>query len=163
MKLVLLKDIKHLGKVGDEVNVKGGFARNFLLPTKSALTPSDENIEIISKMKDELMEKEKEAKNHALTIKEKLAGYKQVYNLEVKEDSDELFGSITLQNIADKIDYLIIVNNHKGDILPDILEGAFRERFAFLPFLEVESSSSPDDLARQMSDYNFIPRIVTSN
>ena len=103
MKLVLLKDIKHLGKVGDEVNVKGGFARNFLLPTKSALTPSDENIEIISKMKDELMEKEKEAKNHALTVKEKLAGYKQVYNLEVKEDSDELFGSITLQNIADKI------------------------------------------------------------
>ena len=62
MKLVLLKDIKHLGKVGDEVNVKGGFARNYLLPTKSALTPSDENIEIISKMKDELLEKEKEAK-----------------------------------------------------------------------------------------------------
>lgn len=103
MKLVLLKDIKHLGKVGDEVNVKGGFARNYLLPTKSALTPSDENIEIISKMKDELMEKEKEAKSHALTVKEKLAGYKQVYSLEVKEDSDELFGSITLQNIADKI------------------------------------------------------------
>ena len=51
------------------------------------------------------------------------------------------------QNIAGKIDYLIIVNNHKGDILPDILEGAFRERFASLPFLEVESSSSPDDLA----------------
>ncbi len=63
------------------------------------------------------------------------------------------------QNIAGKIDYLIIVNNHKGDILPDILEGAFRERFASLPFLEVESSISPDDLARQMSDYNFIPRI----
>ena len=103
MKLVLLKDIKHLGKVGDEVNVKGGFARNYLLPTKSALTPSDENIEIINKMKDELMDKEKEAKNHALTVKEKLAGYKQVYSLEVKEDSDELFGSITLQNIADKI------------------------------------------------------------
>ena len=103
MKLVLLKDIKHLGKVGDEVNVKGGFARNYLLPTKSALTPSDENIEIISKMKDELLEKEKEAKNHALSVKEKLAGYKQVYSLEVKEDSDELFGSITLQNIADKI------------------------------------------------------------
>ena len=103
MKLVLLKDIKHLGKVGDEVNVKGGFARNYLLPTKSALTPTDENIEIISKMKDELMEKEKEAKSHALTVKEKLAGYKQVYSLEVKDDSDELFGSITLQNIADKI------------------------------------------------------------
>ena len=55
MKLVLLKDVKHLGKVGDEVNVKGGFARNYLLPTKSALTPTEENLEIISKMKDELM------------------------------------------------------------------------------------------------------------
>ena len=59
MKLVLLKDVKHLGKVGDEVNVKGGFARNYLLPSKSALTPSEENLEIISKMKDELMKKEK--------------------------------------------------------------------------------------------------------
>ena len=57
MKLVLLKDVKHLGKVGDEVNVKGGFARNYLLPSKSALTPTEENLEIISKMKDELMKK----------------------------------------------------------------------------------------------------------
>ena len=44
MKLVLLKDVKHLGKVGEEINVKGGYARNYLLPTKSALTPSEELI-----------------------------------------------------------------------------------------------------------------------
>ena len=62
MKLILLKDVKHLGKVGEEVNVKGGFARNFLLPTKSALTPSAENLEIISKMKDELMKRSKKLK-----------------------------------------------------------------------------------------------------
>ena len=52
MKLVLLKDVKHLGTVGEEINVKGGYARNYLLPTKSALTPSEENLEIINKMKD---------------------------------------------------------------------------------------------------------------
>ena len=103
MKLVLLKDVKHLGKVGDEVNVKGGFARNFLLPSKSALTPSEENLEIISKMKDELMKKEQEAKDAAIAIKEKLSGYKQIYKLQVKEDSDEIFGSVTLQNITDQI------------------------------------------------------------
>ena len=91
MKLVLLKDVKHLGKVGDEVNVKGGFARNYLLPSKSALTPTEENLEIISKMKDELMKKEQEAKEAALAIKEKLSGYKQVFKLQVKEDSDEIF------------------------------------------------------------------------
>ena len=103
MKLVLLKDVKHLGKVGDEVNVKGGFARNFLLPTKSALTPSEENLEIISKMKDELMKKEQEARDAAIAIKEKLSGYKQIYKLQVKEDSDEIFGSVALQNITDQI------------------------------------------------------------
>ncbi len=103
MKLILLKDVKHLGKVGDEVNVKGGFARNFLLPTKSALTPTDENMAIISKMKDELMKKEQEAKEYALSLKEKLSGYKQIFKLQVKEDSEELFGSVTLQNIADQI------------------------------------------------------------
>ena len=103
MKLVLLKDIKHLGKVGDEVNVKGGFARNYLLPTKSALTPSADNLEIISQMKDELMKKEQEAKDAAMSLKEKLTDYKQVFKLEVKEDSNELFGSVTLQNIADQV------------------------------------------------------------
>ena len=103
MKLVLLKDVKHLGKVGDEVNVKGGFARNYLLPSKSALTPSEENLEIISNMKDELVKKEQEAKEAALAIKEKLSGYKQTYKLQVKEDSDEIFGSVSLQNIADQI------------------------------------------------------------
>ena len=103
MKLVLLKDVKHLGKVGDEVNVKGGFARNFLLPSKSALTPSEENLEIISKMKDELMKKEQAARDAAIAIKEKLSGYKQIYKLQVKEDSDEIFGSVTLQNIIDQI------------------------------------------------------------
>ncbi len=103
MKLVLLKDVKRLGKVGDEVNVKGGFARNHLLPTKSALTPTAENLEIISQMKDELMKKEQVAKDSAMELKEKLTGYKQTYKLQVKEDSNELFGSVTLQNITDQI------------------------------------------------------------
>jgi len=103
MKLILLKDVKHLGKVGQEINVKGGYARNFLLPSKAALTPSKENMQIIEKMKDELIKKEQEAKEYALSIKDKLAGYKQIHKVKVKEDTTELFGSITLQNIVDII------------------------------------------------------------
>ena len=103
MKLILLKDVKHLGKVGQEIDVKGGYARNYLLPTKSALTPSDENLEIIEKIKDELIKKEQEAKDQALAIKEKLSGYKQIHKVKVKEETNELFGSITLQNIVDMI------------------------------------------------------------
>jgi large subunit ribosomal protein L9 len=103
MKLVLLKDVKHLGKVGEEINVKGGYARNYLLPTKSALTPSPENLEVINKMKDELIKKEQELKDIAMSLKEKLTGYSQTFKVKVKDDSSELFGSITLQNIIDKI------------------------------------------------------------
>ncbi len=108
MKLILLKDVKHLGKVGQEINVKGGYARNYLLPSKAALTPSEENMEIIDKMKDELIKKEQEAKDFALSIKEKLNGYKQIHKVKVKEESNELFGSITLQNIVD----MIIADGH---------------------------------------------------
>ena len=103
MKLVLLKDVKHLGKVGQEINVKAGYARNYLLPTKSALTPSEENLEIINKMKNELIKKEQELKDTAMSFKEKLAGYNQLHKVKVKEDSNELFGSISLQNIIDKM------------------------------------------------------------
>tara|TARA_Y100000768_G_C23584966_1_gene498884 strand:+ start:136 stop:606 length:471 start_codon:yes stop_codon:yes gene_type:complete len=103
MKLILLKDVKHLGKVGQEITVKGGYARNFLLPTKSALTPTEENLEIINKMKNELIKKEQEAKEKAMAMKEKLSDYKQIHKVKVKEDSEELFGSITLQNIVDMI------------------------------------------------------------
>ena len=103
MKLVLLKDVKHLGKVGEEIVVKGGYARNYLLPTKSALTPSEENLEIINKMKDELIKKEQDAKDIAMSFKANLTGYNQLHKVKVKEDSNELFGSITLQNIIDKM------------------------------------------------------------
>ena len=72
MKLILLKDVKHLGKVGEEIVVKGGYARNYLLPTKSALTPSEENLEIINKMKDELIKKEQDAKDIAMSFKASL-------------------------------------------------------------------------------------------
>jgi large subunit ribosomal protein L9 len=103
MKLVLLKDVKHLGKVGEEINVKAGYARNYLLPTKSALTPSEENLDIINKMKDELIKKEQDAKDTAMSFKDRLNGYNQLHKVKVKEDSNELFGSITLQNIIDKM------------------------------------------------------------
>ena len=103
MKLVLLKDVKHLGKVGEEINVKAGYARNYLLPTKSALTPSEENLDIINKMKDELIRKEQDAKDTAMLFKDKLSGYRQLHKVKIKEDSNELFGSVTLQNIIDKM------------------------------------------------------------
>ena len=152
MKLVLLKDIKHLGKVGDEVNVKGGFARNYLLPTKSALITSEANIEIINKMKDELMKKEQEARDAALKLKEKLADYKQTYKLQVKEDSEELFGSVTLQNITDQINLDGFEIEKKQINLP---MGAIKELGTFRANISLHSEVSCDiEIIAERSEEN---------
>jgi len=152
MKLVLLKDVKHLGKVGDEVNVKGGFARNYLLPTKSALITSEANIEIINKMKDELMKKEQEARDAALKLKEKLADYKQTYKLQVKEDSDELFGSVTLQNITDQINLDGFEIEKKQINLP---MGAIKELGTFRANISLHSEVSCDiEIIAERSEEN---------
>ena len=58
---------------------------------------------IRDRMKDELLKKEQEAKDVAMLLKEKMAGYNQVHIVKTKDDSNELFGSITLQNIIDKM------------------------------------------------------------
>jgi len=152
MKLVLLKDVKHLGKVGDEVNVKGGFARNYLLPTKSALITSEANIEIINKMKDELMKKEQEARDAALKLKEKLADYKQTYKLQVKEDSEELFGSVTLQNITDQINQDGFEIEKKQINLP---MGAIKELGTFRANISLHSEVSCDiEIIAERSEEN---------
>lgn len=152
MKLVLLKDVKHLGKVGDEVNVKGGFARNYLLPTKSALITSEANIEIINKMKDELMKKEQEARDAALKLKEKLADYKQTYKLQVKEDSEELFGSVTLQNITDQINLDGFEIEKKQINLP---MGAIKELGTFRANVSLHSEVSCDiEIIAERSEEN---------
>ncbi len=152
MKLVLLKDVKHLGKVGDEVNVKGGFARNYLLPTKSALITSEANIEIINKMKDELMKKEQEARDAALKLKEKLADYKQTYKLQVKEDSEELFGSVTLQNITDQINLDGFEIEKKQINLP---MGAIKELGTFRANISLHSEVSCDiEIIAERSEEN---------
>jgi hypothetical protein len=62
-------------------------------------------------------------------------------------------------NIAAKVDYLIIVNPHKGELLYDIFENALRERFTILPFLEVESSFGTAEIALKLKNYNYIPRL----
>ena len=152
MKLVLLKDVKHLGKVGDEVSVKGGFARNYLLPTKSALITSEANIEIINKMKDELMKKEQEARDAAIKLKEKLADYKQTYKLQVKEDSEELFGSVTLQNITDQINLDGFEIEKKQINLP---MGAIKELGTFRANISLHSEVSCDiEIIAERSEEN---------
>ena len=72
MKVILTSNIKKLGKVGDLVTVKDGFARNYLFPKKKALRENKKNIEHFEKLKDEISAQEKIARENAENIFEKI-------------------------------------------------------------------------------------------
>ena len=74
MQIILLENIMKLGKIGDQVEVKNGFARNYLLRQGKALRASKENVEFVSKKKVELNKKNEESKNQFKEIASKIEG-----------------------------------------------------------------------------------------
>ena len=98
MKVILTTNIKKLGKVGDQVSVKDGFARNFLFPNKMALRDTKSNLAHYEKIKDEINIKEKEKKQKAIDLIE------AVKNIEIEfikeaDDKDQLYGAVSKKEI----------------------------------------------------------------
>lgn len=102
MKVILLKQRRNLGKVGEIVSVKDGFGRNFLLPQKIAMRATPENIKSLEKQKSELETQNKEELKAAEALSKKVEGKHFVF---VKQCSDDgrLFGSVSTKEIAAKI------------------------------------------------------------
>ena len=100
MKVILLKDVGALGSAGEVVQVKSGFARNFLIPKQHALVASDTNVaQFESKRKQHEAVAVKERRG-AEDIAKKLESDSLTIQVKVGED-DRLFGSVTAQNITD--------------------------------------------------------------
>ena len=74
MKIILLENLRKIGSIGDVINVKRGFARNYLIAKKKALYASKENIEEVQKIKSDLGKKDLEKKKEAKQIFEKING-----------------------------------------------------------------------------------------
>ena len=72
MKVILLENVRKIGSIGEIIEVKRGFARNFLIAKKKALFASKENIKEVEKIKNELSKKDQDKKNSAKIIDEKL-------------------------------------------------------------------------------------------
>ena len=99
MEIILLEHIEKLGRMGDRVNVKSGYARNYLLPQNKALRATDANIAYFEKQKAEL-----EARNQALFEKavqkaEELKGFSAVIIRQAAE-TGQLYGSVTMRDVA---------------------------------------------------------------
>ena len=98
MKVILTTNIKKLGKVGEQVIVKDGFARNFLFPNNMALRNTNSNLEHYEKIKDEINTKENEKKQKAIDLIEVV---KKIDIKFVKEadEKDQLYGAVSKKEI----------------------------------------------------------------
>jgi large subunit ribosomal protein L9 len=98
MEVILLENIKKLGKIGSKVKVANGFARNYLLKNNKALVASKENLAIFEKRKDELNKKNNDLKNDAVKIQKEI----DKFELKITKNSMEggaLYGSLTIKEI----------------------------------------------------------------
>ena len=102
MELILLENILNLGNIGDKVNVKNGYGRNFLLKKGKALRFNKENLDLVNKKKDELNRKNLETKNKFKEIA-KLVNNKSFTFLKESKENGDLYGSIKPKEISNLI------------------------------------------------------------
>ena len=101
MKVILTTNIKKLGKIGDLVEVKNGYARNFLFPNNMALRDSKKNLEYYNKIKEEIKNKEEKKLQEAKGVIEKIKNLNVEFSKEADE-KDQLYGSISKKEILDQ-------------------------------------------------------------
>ena len=116
MEIILLEDIRNLGKTGEVVEVKDGYGRNFLLKLGKALRADKNNIDFVNKKKDEINKKNIELKKSAKNILEKIKNKKLVFKKETKENGD-LFATIKPKEISK-----YFIDNFKETIHPSQLD-----------------------------------------
>tara|TARA_Y100000590_G_scaffold85125_1_gene95161 strand:+ start:3878 stop:4330 length:453 start_codon:yes stop_codon:yes gene_type:complete len=98
MELILTSNIKKLGKIGDIVSVKAGYARNYLIPNNKAIRKTSENLKKLEEKRKEIEEKELLLKNKALEIIEKLKNIALEFSKEA-DDNGQLYGAIQPKEI----------------------------------------------------------------
>jgi len=102
MEVILLEHVEKLGKMGDKVNVKNGYARNYLLPQKKALRATEANMAYFEAQKAALEAHNKELFETASKLAESLNGFNAVLIRQAAE-TGQLYGSVTIRDIAGAI------------------------------------------------------------
>ena len=116
MKVILLENLKKIGSIGEIIEVKRGFARNFLIANKKALYASKENIKQVEKIKNELSKKDQEKKRIAKQLMEKINNKLFSVKKLVTENKD-LYGSIKPTEISK-----LIYDTENLEIKPSLIQ-----------------------------------------
>ena len=116
MKVILLENVRKIGSIGEIIDVKRGFARNYLISKKKALFASKENIKEVEKIKQELNKKDQDKKKEAKSILEKIQ--KKTYEIKkLSTENKELYGSVKPTEISK-----LIFENEKIEIKPSLIQ-----------------------------------------
>ena len=116
MKVILLENIKRIGSIGEIIDVKRGFARNFLIANKKALHASKENIKEVEKVKSDLSKRDDEKKQNAKKISEQIDKKNYIIK-KLSTENNELYGSVKPTEISK-----IIKDTNKIDIKPSMIQ-----------------------------------------
>ena len=116
MKVILLENLSKIGSIGEVIDVKRGFARNYLISNKKALYASKENIKEVEKIKSELSKKDQEKKKNAKQIYDSLKN--KTYEVKkLTTENNDLYGSIKPTEISK-----IINLSEKIDVKPSLIQ-----------------------------------------
>ena len=116
MKVILLENVKRVGSIGEIIDVKRGFGRNFLSANKKALYASKENITQVEKIKTDLSKKDNEKKQEAKKKAEKIN--KKIYSIKkLSTENNELYGSVKPTEISK-----LILELDNVDIKPSMIQ-----------------------------------------
>ena len=116
MKVILLENIKRVGSIGEVIDVKRGFARNFLIANKKALYASKENVNEVGKIKSDLSKKDNDKKDEAQKIFEDINN-KEYTVKKLSTENNELYGSVKPSEISK-----LIQQTNKIDIKPSMIQ-----------------------------------------
>ena len=116
MKVILLENVRKIGSIGEIIDVKRGFARNYLISKKKALFASKTNIKEVEAIKQELNKKDQEKKTKAKLVQEKIKN--KIFEIKkLSTENKELYGSVKPTEISK-----IIENNLKIEITPSQIQ-----------------------------------------
>ena len=116
MKVILLENIKRVGSIGEVIEVKRGYARNFLISNKKALYASKENVKEVEKIKSELAKKDSEKKSNAKKIAD-LVDKNEYIIKKLSTENNELYGSVKPTEISK-----LIQETNKIEIRPSTIQ-----------------------------------------
>jgi len=116
MKVILLENLKRIGSIGEIIDVKRGFARNFLIANKKALYASKDNIKEVEKIKSQLSKKDNEKKSEAKKIADKI-NKKEFTVKKLSTENKELYGSVKPTEISKMIKEI-----EKLDVTPSMIQ-----------------------------------------